>query len=335
MISIEMRVRLTAGPSEYHVHHGAARIHQLASMRLLRNGNGIWVEQGGLPADGLTPGARLAIAAGYGPRCCEIVVREAPNDPCIGGASRRTLHAFASTPSRRPEGRAASASSLPTDRRPAIATTASICATDISPATARASTRWQLCDSTTGSGQAYRGSGCQRSRIAGSRGMTSWIYACPPPPSCLTAGTTTWPRENRIMDDKTADNSAAPMAPSNALLCGPRSLGGYYDQSGNRMIVQLQTDAKIGLAPQNGRRPGTASGPDLEAVGLAGFGLGRHCPAIDADLYVPSLLRGVLGSHRSMAACLGGRGSCARGLARTAAPREKGRCAGQAGPVGA
>jgi hypothetical protein len=52
-------------------------------------------------------------------------------------------------------------------------------------------------------------------------------------------------------------------------------------------------------------------------------------PRLDADLYVPALLEGVLGSRRWMAARLGAVGGQARTQAKAAAARANGRRGGR------
>ena len=59
------------------------------------------------------------------------------------------------------------------------------------------------------------------------------------------------------------------------------------------------------------------------------FGLGIHFPTIDADLYVPALLEGLLGSKNWMAAQLGAVGGRTRTAAKAMASRENGKRGGR------
>ncbi len=43
-----------------------------------------------------------------------------------------------------------------------------------------------------------------------------------------------------------------------------------------------------------------ATAADLAVIKVDGLGLGIHVPALDADLYVPALVDGVLGSEKWM-----------------------------------
>jgi hypothetical protein len=57
--------------------------------------------------------------------------------------------------------------------------------------------------------------------------------------------------------------------------------------------------------------------------------LGLHFPTLDADLYLPSLLEGFLGSRRWMAAQLGKAGGSVTSSAKTAAARANGKRGGR------
>ena len=72
-----------------------------------------------------------------------------------------------------------------------------------------------------------------------------------------------------------------------------------------------------------------ASHDDLAEIVIEGAGLGLHWPRIDADVYVPGLLQGLLGSKRWMATHLGGLGGKAKSPAKAAAARENGRKGGR------
>ena len=71
----------------------------------------------------------------------------------------------------------------------------------------------------------------------------------------------------------------------------PRAVSAHYDAGRNRIIVRLTTGVEIGFAPRDVEDLRNASRDDLKAVEVEAFGLGIHFPTIDADLYVPALLR--------------------------------------------
>ena len=110
---------------------------------------------------------------------------------------------------------------------------------------------------------------------------------------------------------------------------GPRAERAHYDAGRNRVIVRLTTGVEIGFAPHDVEGLQHASTDDLKAIEVRAFGLGIHFPRLDADLYVPALLEGVLGSKRWMAARLGASGVRARTPAKATASRENGKRGGR------
>ena len=71
-----------------------------------------------------------------------------------------------------------------------------------------------------------------------------------------------------------------------------------------------------------------AKAVDLRAIKIQGSGLGLYWPKLDADLYVPSLLKGVLGAKRWMAE-IGAAGGRAATAAKIAAARANGKLGGR------
>ena len=114
-----------------------------------------------------------------------------------------------------------------------------------------------------------------------------------------------------------------------ARLRGPRALAARYDAGRGRVVITLCTGVELGLAPRDVEGLVGASAEDLRVVEVDGMGLGIHFPRLDADLYVPALLEGVLGSRRWMAARLGAAGGTVRTAAKAAAARKNGRLGGR------
>jgi hypothetical protein len=114
-----------------------------------------------------------------------------------------------------------------------------------------------------------------------------------------------------------------------ARLQGPRAVGVRYDAGRGRVVIALSTGVELGLAPRDVEGLAGASADDLRVVEIDSQGLGVHFPRLDADLYVPALLEGVLGSRRWMAARLGAAGGQARSQAKATAARENGRRGGR------
>ena len=114
-----------------------------------------------------------------------------------------------------------------------------------------------------------------------------------------------------------------------ALLSGPVALGAHYDEGRDRLIIRLSTGVELGLRPTDVEGLARASAEELSVIEVESAGLGIRFPAIDADLYVPALLEGVLGSRRWMARMLGAAGGEARSEAKRDAARENGRKGGR------
>ena len=93
------------------------------------------------------------------------------------------------------------------------------------------------------------------------------------------------------------------------------------------LITPILEDASF--APRLAEGLAGASAEDLAAIEVSPSGLGLHWPRLDTDLYVPALLRGLLGSPRWMAAQLGAAGGRALSPAKAVAARENGRKGGR------
>jgi hypothetical protein len=131
------------------------------------------------------------------------------------------------------------------------------------------------------------------------------------------------------MVEMTSDQFARARARGEAMMEGPRAESAHFDAGRNRVIVRLTTGVEIGFAPQAAQGLAHASAQDLAEIVVEAFGLGIHFPRLDADIYVPALLEGALGSKSWMAARLGATGGRARSGAKAAAARENGKRGGR------
>ena len=131
------------------------------------------------------------------------------------------------------------------------------------------------------------------------------------------------------MVELTAEEFAAAKARGEARMRGPRAESAHYDADRDRVILRLTTGVELGFAPRDVEGLQHASVDDLKVIEVEAFGLGIHFPKFDADLYVPALLEGVLGSKRWMAAQLGAAGGRARSAAKAGASRENGKRGGR------
>ena len=104
------------------------------------------------------------------------------------------------------------------------------------------------------------------------------------------------------MDELSAEKFEAAKARGKVRMRGSRAESAHYDAGRNRVIVKLTTGVEIAFAPRAVEGLQDASPDDLKSIEVEAFGLGIHFPTLDVDLYVPALLKGVLGSKKWMAA---------------------------------
>jgi hypothetical protein len=103
----------------------------------------------------------------------------------------------------------------------------------------------------------------------------------------------------------------------------------HYDSQSFRIVVDLSTGIQLAFPASLAEGLSGASQESLAEIEISPAGLGLHWPKLDADIYVPALLQGVLGSKSWMAQQLGAKGGRARSQAKTSASRENGRKGGR------
>ncbi len=109
----------------------------------------------------------------------------------------------------------------------------------------------------------------------------------------------------------------------------PYAVDARYDRRQRRIVVQLNTGLLVVFAPGMVEGLQDARPRDLGEIEISPSGFGLHFPKIDADIYLPGLLSGDLGSRRWMAAQLGQRGGAARSAVKAAAARANGKLGGR------
>lgn len=102
-----------------------------------------------------------------------------------------------------------------------------------------------------------------------------------------------------------------------------------YDQRRSRIVVRLNTGVEVTFPTALAEGLAGAAPEALADIQISPSGLGLHWPQLDADLYIPALLQGVLGSRRWMAQQFGAAGGRARSPAKAAAARANGRKGGR------
>ena len=117
---------------------------------------------------------------------------------------------------------------------------------------------------------------------------------------------------------------------SEALLAHlPRAVSARYDPKSRRIVVKLSSRLIVSFLPDDVEGLQGALPGQLRVVEISPSGFGIHFPALDADLYVPGLLEGFLGSKSWMAARLGQAGGQASSDVKRAASRANGRLGGR------
>jgi hypothetical protein len=109
----------------------------------------------------------------------------------------------------------------------------------------------------------------------------------------------------------------------------PAAVSARYDGRLRRIVVRLATGLDVAFAPRDAQGLEDADPADLKIIEITPSGLGLHFPKLDADLYLPALLDGYMGSRSWAAARLGEQGGRARSRAKASASRANGRLGGR------
>ncbi|MEO8298512.1 MAG: DUF2442 domain-containing protein [Burkholderiales bacterium] len=109
----------------------------------------------------------------------------------------------------------------------------------------------------------------------------------------------------------------------------PTAVAARYDRRIGRIVIELATGLEIAFKPHDAQGLENAKPEQLTAIEISPSGLGLHFPALDADLYLPALLEGFLGSRNWMAAAMGRAGGRAATEAKSAAARANGKLGGR------
>ena len=109
----------------------------------------------------------------------------------------------------------------------------------------------------------------------------------------------------------------------------PHAVSAHYDRASGRIWVELSSKLTVSFSPRDAQGLEHARASQLEPIEISPSGFGLHFPKLDADLYVPGLLEGFLGSKKWMAARMGQTGGQSRSLAKKAASRANGKLGGR------
>lgn len=109
----------------------------------------------------------------------------------------------------------------------------------------------------------------------------------------------------------------------------PRIVAAHYDRKTGRVVIELSSNLIASVSAGDVEGLEEASASQLSEIEISSSGFGIHFPAVDADIYVPALLDGFLGSTRWMASRLGQVGGQSRSGAKKAASRANGKLGGR------
>ena len=109
----------------------------------------------------------------------------------------------------------------------------------------------------------------------------------------------------------------------------PAATSARFDRKSGNIIVTLSSGVGIFFSPRDAQGLEDGTPAQLSEIEITPSGFGLHFPKLDADLYVPALLEGFLGSTKWMAARLGQIGGQSQSRAKKAASRANGRLGGR------
>ena len=109
----------------------------------------------------------------------------------------------------------------------------------------------------------------------------------------------------------------------------PRAVSAHYDRHLGRVVIRISSGLDVAFSPEDAEGLAGAGPAQLEPIEISPSGFGIHFPKLDADIYLPALLEGFLGSRRWMAGRLGSEGGKQRSAAKTSAAKKNGRLGGR------
>lgn len=109
----------------------------------------------------------------------------------------------------------------------------------------------------------------------------------------------------------------------------PKAVSVHYDRKSGHVVIGLSSRLILSFSPHDAQGLENAKPSQLDEIEITPSGFGIHIPKLDADLYVPALLEGFLGSKKWMASRLGQLGGQSRSRAKRAASKANGRLGGR------
>lgn len=109
----------------------------------------------------------------------------------------------------------------------------------------------------------------------------------------------------------------------------PRAVSARYDRRIGRVVITLSTNLELAFSPRDAEGLEDALPAQLDAIEISPSGFGIHFPKLDADIYLPALFEGFMGSRKWIASRLGAEGGKSKSAAKTAAAKQNGRLGGR------
>jgi len=109
----------------------------------------------------------------------------------------------------------------------------------------------------------------------------------------------------------------------------PCATKAHYERKRDRVVIGLNTGIEVAFRPRDAQGLERAKPDQLDTIKISPSGLGIHFPKLDADIYLPALLEGFLGSKRWIAAAHGKIGGSVSSAAKAAAARRNGKLGGR------
>ncbi|HLJ85668.1 MAG TPA: DUF2442 domain-containing protein [Candidatus Angelobacter sp.] len=109
----------------------------------------------------------------------------------------------------------------------------------------------------------------------------------------------------------------------------PKALSAHYDPKTGRIVIRLSSNLDLSFLPHDAQGLEKAKPEQLDKIEISPSGFGIHFPKVDADLYLPAILEGFLGSKKWTAARLGREGGKSKSKAKRAASKANGKLGGR------
>lgn len=109
----------------------------------------------------------------------------------------------------------------------------------------------------------------------------------------------------------------------------PHAVQARYDRRIGRVVITLSTNLEVAFSPRDAEGLEEATPAQLAVIEISPSGFGIRFPKLDADIYLPGLLEGFLGSRKWIASRLGAQGGKSKSPAKAAAAKRNGRAGGR------